>query len=66
MTTVQEIQAAIQSLSSDEFTYLREWMMELDWEEWDRETEKDSALGKLDFLVNEALTEKARSELQEL
>lgn len=66
MTTVQEIQAAIQSLSSDEFTYLREWMMELDWEEWDREIEKDSASGKLDFLVNEALTQKARDELQEL
>ena len=66
MTTVQEIQAAIQSLSSDELTYLREWMTELDWEEWDREIEKDSASGKLDFLVNEALTEKARDELQEL
>ena len=66
MTTVQEIQAAIQSLSCDDLTYLREWMMELYWEEWDREIEKDSASGKLDFLVNEALTEKARYELQEL
>ena len=47
MTTVQEIQAAIQSLSSDEFTYLIKWMMELDWEECDRELEKDSASGKL-------------------
>jgi len=66
MTKVQEIQAAIQSLSSDEFTYLRQWMIELDWEQWDKEIEKDSDLGKLDFLVDEALTEKARDELQEL
>lgn len=66
MTKVQEIQAAIQSLSSDEFTYLRNWMIELDWEEWDRQIEKDSASGKLDFLVNEALAAKAQDELQEL
>ena len=66
MTKFQEIQAAIQSLSSDEFTYLRNWMIELDWEEWDRQIEKDSASGKLDFLVNEELAAKAQDELQEL
>lgn len=48
MTTVQEIQAAIQSLSSDEFAYLRKSMIELDWETWDQEIEKDSASGKLE------------------
>jgi len=66
MTKLQKNQAAIQSLSSDEFTYLRNWMIELDWEEWDRQIEKDSASGKLDFLVNEALAAKAQDELQEL
>ncbi len=66
MTTVREIQAAIQSLSPDDFTYLRKWMMELDWEQWNQEIEADSDLGKLDFLVNEALIEKAQNKLQEL
>jgi hypothetical protein len=37
-------------------------MIELDWEEWDRPIEKDSASGKLDFLVNEALAAKAQDE----
>ncbi len=66
MTTVKEIQAAIQSLSPDEFTYLRKWMIELDWEQWDKEIEEDSYSGKLDFLIDEALTEKAQNQLQEL
>lgn len=66
MTKVKEIQAAIQSLSADEFTYLKEWMIELDWEQWDRQIEKDCASGKLDFLVEEALAAKEKGKLQEL
>lgn len=66
MTTVQKIQLAIQSLSPDEFTYLRTWMIELDWENWDKEIEEDSYSGKLDFLIDEALTEKVHNQLREL
>ncbi|MDY7021411.1 MAG: hypothetical protein SWJ54_08615 [Cyanobacteriota bacterium] len=66
MTTVKEIQAAIQNLSYDEFTDLKKWMIELDWQYWDREIEADSSSGKLDFLIEEALTEKAQNKLQEL
>ena len=65
MTTIKEIQAAIQSLSPDDFTYLRKWMMELDWQQWNQEIEADSNLGKLDFLIDEALIEKAQNKLQE-
>lgn len=56
MTKVKEIQAAIQSLSSDE----------LDWEQWDKEIEADSCSGKLDFLINEADSEKVQNQLQSL
>ncbi|NEP83658.1 MAG: hypothetical protein F6K39_39350 [Okeania sp. SIO3B3] len=66
MTTIKEIQAAIQSLSPDDFTYLRKWMMELDWEQWNQEIKADSNSGKLDFLIDEALIEKAQNKLQEL
>ncbi len=66
MTKVQELQNAIQSLSSEEFTHLRNWMNELDWEQWDKQIEQDSQSGKLDFLIEEALTEKAKNQLQEL
>lgn len=66
MTTVQEIQAAIKSLSYDEFSDLKNWILELDWEQWDKQIQEDSVSGKLDFLIDEALTEKAQNKLQEL
>ncbi|MFB1485726.1 MULTISPECIES: hypothetical protein [unclassified Thiocapsa] len=37
---------------------LMHWLSEHDWETWDEEIEKDSAAGKLDFLINEALEKK--------
>ncbi|MCY3024017.1 MAG: hypothetical protein NTW87_33985 [Planctomycetota bacterium] len=35
-----------------------------DWEEWDRQIKADSAAGKLDFLVEEALAEKRTGRLR--
>jgi hypothetical protein len=66
MTRVEEIQSAIQSLSREEYVRLRQWFLERDWEEWDRQIEADSEAGKLDFLVKEALAEKAKGNLTEL
>ena len=37
---------------------LRDWFAERDWERWDKQIEKDSEAGKLDFLIKEALNEK--------
>ena len=66
MTTLEEIQVAIQSLCPKEVAYLKEWISELDWDNWDREIEKDSDAGKLDFLIDEALAEKAQNQLRQL
>ena len=66
MTTVEEIQVAIQSLSSKDVAYLRQWISELDWNNWDQEIEKDSDAGELDFLIDEALAEKVQNQLKEL
>ena len=66
MTTVEKIQSEIESLSPEEYADLRSWFFERDWEEWDREIESDSESGKLDFLVEEALAEKAQGKLKEL
>jgi hypothetical protein len=57
---LKEIQVAIESLPYDEYIRLRQWFSERDWEEWDRQIEADSESGKLDFLIEEALTEKAK------
>lgn len=66
MTKLQKVQVAIESLSSEEFSQLRRWLSERDWEQWDREIERDAVSGKLDFLVEEALSEKSKGQLREL
>ena len=63
---LEEIQAAIESLPHEEYIRLRQWFSERDWKEWDRQIEADSESGKLDFLTEEALTEKAKGSLKEL
>ena len=66
MLKIEELEATIESLSEEEYTRLREWFSERDWEKWDRQIEADSASGKLDFLVKEALDEKIRGKIKEL
>lgn len=66
MLKVEEIQAAIESLSEDEYVRLRRWFSERDWQKWDRQIEADSEVGKLEFLIKEAFEEKAKGELKEL
>ena len=66
MSRVEEIQSAIISLPLEEYTCLRQWFFERDWEQWETEVEEDAASGKLDFLIDEAVAEKAQGRLQEL
>ena len=66
MSRVEEIQLAITSLSPEEYARLRQWFAERDWEQWEKEIEQDAASGKLDFLIEEAETEKAQGHLREL
>ena len=66
MSTVEEIKSAISSLSKEDYIHLREWFSEKDWEQWDEEIEGDSASGKLDFLVEEAVAEKNQGRLSKL
>jgi hypothetical protein len=63
---LEEIQAVIQSLPPEKYTQLRQWFSERDWEQWDQQIETDSKAGKLDFLIREALAEKAQGNLREL
>ena len=65
MARVDDIKTAIESLPEEEFAELREWLSEKDWEKWDRQIEKDSESGKLDFLIEEALEEKRMGKLKD-
>ena len=65
MSTVEEIKTAIESLPVNDYTQLRDWFTEKDWEKWDRQLEQDVRAGRLEFLAKEALKEKAEGRLRE-
>ena len=66
MSKVDKIKEAIESLPEEEYAQLRQWFSEKDWQKWDRQIEADSKSGKLDFLIEEALNEKAKGKLKTL
>ena len=66
MMQVEQLQREIEALPPKEFIRLRQWFADKDWERWDKQIEKDSAAGKLDFLVQEALSAKAHRKLRDL
>ena len=57
MPDLEQIEAAILSLSSSEFERLRLWFFELDYERWDEQIEQDIENGKLEALAQEAIAE---------
>ena len=50
MSTVEEIESAIERLSDAEVAELKAWL-------WDREIETDAVAGHLDALADEAISE---------
>jgi hypothetical protein len=54
MSRVEIIEEEIRKLTPGELAELREWLLEHDWDEWDRQIERDAAAGKLDRLFDEA------------
>lgn len=65
-TRIEELVSAIEALSPDEYSALRDWFWERDWAKWDREIEVDAASGKLDSLLQETLDAKSNGALRSL
>jgi hypothetical protein len=59
MTRVEQLEQEIAKLNPDEFAQLREWLLEQDWADWDRQIEHDGAAGKLDEVMRQALADHA-------
>ena len=59
MTKVQAIEEQIKMLSPEELAELREWLLEHDWTEWDRQIASDAAAGKLEKLFSKARADHA-------
>jgi hypothetical protein len=55
MSTVQEIEAAIQRLKPQEIRKVGDWLDELREELWDRQIDADIKAGRLDKLADKAL-----------
>ncbi len=58
MSTVEEVEAAVQRLSPEERATFRAWFAVFDADEWDRQLEADVAAGRLDWLAAEALADR--------
>jgi len=66
MISVEKIKSIIEKLPEREFIELRKWIIEKDWENWDKKIEEDSRKGLLDFLIEEALEEKREGKLRDI
>ncbi len=66
MAGVTELQKAILDLSETEYTELRRWLRDQDWERWEREFDEDVRAGRLDALAADALRAKAKGDVRAL
>jgi hypothetical protein len=66
MTTVADIEHAIEQLSPEELKTLRAWFAERDAIEWDRQFEADVEAERLDALAEEAIREEQQARCTEL
>ncbi len=64
MSTVQEIEKAIESLQEPDVKALASWFDEYRERLWDLRMEADARSGKLDFLIEEARSERAAGTLR--
>ena len=58
MSTIEEVEAAVRQLSPENRAAFREWFVEFDATEWDRQFEVDVAAGRLDWLIAEAKSDR--------
>jgi len=66
MTRLENLEQEVQSLNPEELAEFRAWFAEYDWQQWDRQLERDVAAGRLDRMAAEALAEHERGETTKL
>jgi hypothetical protein len=65
MSRVEEIEAAIDGLSPEEYRRIVQWFRTREQKRWDDQMDADSSAGKLDFLFDEAERELLNGQLRE-
>ena len=66
MSTVEEIESAVEKLNKKELKNFRAWFSQHDAEQWDAQFESDITSGKLDSLAAEAIAEFKEGKTTEL
>jgi hypothetical protein len=56
MSKIESIERDVEQLDDNAFAAFREWFLVYENARWDRQIEEDSNSGKLDSLIDEALT----------
>ncbi len=64
MSRVEQIERAIQELTQEEFSELARRVYALEQERWERQLDHDAFSGKLDFLRDEAHSERESGALK--
>ena len=65
MSRVEEIEAAIEGLSPEEYRHIVQWFRLREQRRWDEQMDADSATGELDLLFDEGESESAKGLLRE-
>ncbi len=63
---VEQIENEILKLSEQDFSKLRNWLLDLDYQQWDKQLEQDIINGKLDDLASEALAKFEAGDYEEM
>lgn len=66
MSTVSEIENAVQNLSPQDMRTFREWFLDHDAVTWDKQFAEDVSTGRLDALADEALKDLREGRCKEL
>ena len=66
MTKVQLIEEEIRKLAPEELAQLRDWFLELDAEQWDRQLERDAESGKLEKLFDKSVADHGAGKSREI
>ncbi len=64
--TLKQLEEAILNLSETDFAKLCNWLLDLDYQQWDRQLEQDILDGKLDDLAKEALADFKAGEYRQI
>lgn len=66
MSTIEEIEAAVQKLPPAKRAEFRAWFQSFDATDWDQQMEDDVIAGNLEWLANEAISDSKAGRCSEL